>query len=50
MLETVEKINRDYPEVEAVQSNFDLYLKDVEASLTRELYHKKGELRDPVKI
>lgn len=47
MLETVEKINRDYPEVEAVQSNFDLYLKDVEASLTRELYHKKGELRDP---
>ncbi len=47
MLETVEKINRDYPEVEAVQSNFDLYLKDVEASLTRTLYVKTGELRDP---
>ena len=47
MPETVGKINRDYPEVEAFESNFDLYLKDVEASLTRELYLKKGELRDP---
>lgn len=47
MLETVEKINRDYPEVEAVQSNFDLYLKDVRATLERPLYHKSGELRDP---
>lgn len=47
MPETVEKINRDYPEVEAVQSNFGLYLKDVEATLTRPLRHRKGELRDP---
>ncbi len=45
--ETIEKINREYPEVEAVQSNFDLYLADVEATLKKPLFHKTGELRDP---
>ena len=45
--ETVEKINREYPEFEAVQSNFENFIRDTEASLSRPLYHKTGELRDP---
>lgn len=43
----LEKINRDYPQFEAVQSTFANYIGDVEAALTAPLYRKTGELRDP---